>query len=122
MKEKSDRRLFLEKCAREMRNNPTDEEKKVWYGILRKIPVRSRRQVVIGDYIVDFLCTGKRVIIEIDGIQHYSEEGKQKDGVRDDFLRGLGYTVLRIANVTVNDWPQMAYRDICALVYPEGLD
>ena len=122
MKQKDERRLFLEKCAREMRNNPTKEEKKIWYGILRKIPVRARRQVIFGDYIVDFLCPEQHVIIEIDGVQHYSEEGKQRDGVRDGYLRGPGYTVLRISNVTVNDWPQMAYREICALIYPDGLD
>ena len=105
-----------------MRNNPTKEEKKVWYGILRKIPVRFRRQVIIGDYIVDFFCPDKKVVIEIDGIQHYSEEGKQNDGKRDLFMNGLGYTVLRISNITVDQFPNYAYRDICRLVYPEGLD
>ena len=105
-----------------MRNNPTAEEKKIWYGILRKIPVRCRRQVIFGDYIVDFLCPEKRVIIEIDGIQHFSEEGKQNDRVRDEYLRGLGYDVLRISNVIVNERPYMAYREICGLIYPEGLD
>jgi len=52
----------------------------------------------IGNYIVDFYCPAGKLIIELDGGQHYSEEGKESDEIRDNYLAGLGFTVLRFSD------------------------
>ena len=59
------------------------------------------RQKVIGCYIVDFYVADYRLVIELDGSQHYEVEGKQKDLVRDEYLRSLGLTVLRYSNFDI---------------------
>lgn len=86
--------------ARKLRRNMTDAERKLWSLVRgRQLGVKIRRQVPIGRYIVDFLCQEKKLIIELDGGQHYTPDGLKRDKARDEFLRGLGYTVLRISNI-----------------------
>jgi len=88
----------LTKNAQSLRRNMTKEERLLWSGYLKKLPVTVNRQKVIGRYIVDFCCSAKKVIIELDGSQHYESEKQKTDCERDEFLRGLGYTVLRYSN------------------------
>jgi very-short-patch-repair endonuclease len=52
----------------------------------------------MGSYIADFYCPKVSLIIELDGGQHYSDEGREKDAVRDDYMRQLGLTVLRFSD------------------------
>ncbi|MEI9476912.1 MAG: endonuclease domain-containing protein [Deltaproteobacteria bacterium] len=56
------------------------------------------RQKIIGNYIVDFYCPKAKLVIEIDGGQHYSEEGIVKDKIRDHYLKGLGLRILRFSD------------------------
>jgi very-short-patch-repair endonuclease len=56
------------------------------------------RQKNIGNYIVDFYCSAGNLIIELDGGQHYSAEGMESDEIRDNYLAGLGFTVLRFSD------------------------
>ena len=78
----------------------TDAERKLWSLVRNdQLGVKIRRQVPIGRYIVDFLCQEKKLIIELDGSQHYTPDGLKRDQARDKFLRGLGYTVLRISDI-----------------------
>ncbi len=56
------------------------------------------RQKVIGHYIVDFYCPKARLVVELDGGQHYEETGKKKDKVRDDFLTKTGLRVIRFSD------------------------
>ena len=88
--------------ARNLRKGMTKEERKLWYTFLCKLPVRFRRQQIVGNYIVDFYCHSKGLVIELDGSQHYEDKGKQADQERDAYLRSLGLTVLRYANSEVN--------------------
>ena len=88
--------------ATNLRNNMTKEEKKLWYRFLRKLPVTINRQKPFGKYIVDFYCASKNLVIELDGTQHFEEQGKEYDTVRDEYLRSLGIKVVRIANVDIN--------------------
>jgi len=81
----------------------------MWYCFLRLLPIRFRRQQVIGNYIADFYCHEKRLVIELDGSQHYEEPGKQADIERDAFLRSQGLTVLRYSNADVN----LRFRGVC---------
>ncbi len=88
--------------AQTLRSNQTDEERKLWYCFLRYLPVKFLRQQAIGNYIVDFYCGSAKLVIELDGIQHYSEEGQSKDFERDSYLNGLGITVVRYTNLEIN--------------------
>ena len=93
---------FLTKNARLLRRNMTKEERRLWYDFLKSLPVTVNRQKVIGPYIVDFCCYEARLIVELDGSQHFEDKGKQADLERDTYLRGLGLTVLRYSNLDVN--------------------
>lgn len=102
----------LTENAKLLRKNMTDEERHLWYDFLKTLPVTVNRQKVIGKYIVDFYCSDAKVVIEIDGSQHYCEEGKQKDILRDEFLRSLGLTVLRYSNFDVKNNFEAVCNDI----------
>ena len=85
--------------ARKLRRDMTDAEKKLWSEIRRKqIGVKFRRQAAFGPYILDFLSIEAKLVIELDGSQHYTEEGRQKDYVRDEYLKQQGLTVLRFSD------------------------
>ena len=88
--------------ARTLRKNMTKEERHLWYDFLKGLPVMVHRQKVIGNYIVDFYIAEARLVIELDGSQHYEEKGKQADAQRDAYLRSRGLTVLRYSNADVN--------------------
>ena len=92
----------LDKYAKENRKNMTDEEKKVWYQILRGHDPEFHRQRIIGNYIVDFYCPKLKLIIEIDGYQHFYEENKEYDSKRTEYFEKLGFYVLRFENTEVN--------------------
>ena len=93
----------LKELARELRKNMTDAERRLWSKIRRKQlkEFQFYRQKNIGDYIVDFYCPAAKLIVEIDGGQHYSEENIVKDEARDKFLSDLGFRVLRFSNSDV---------------------
>ena len=92
----------LTKYARELRKNMTKEERHLWYDYLRSYPVRFLRQKVIDSYIADFYCHDARLIIELDGSQHYEKEGLRKDRSRTDALERRGLKVVRIPNNEIN--------------------
>ena len=88
--------------AKALRKNMTKEERHLWYDFLRSYPVRFLRQKVIDNYIADFYCHEARLIIELDGSQHYEESNTVKDAERTKFLEGYGLRVIRIPNNEVN--------------------
>jgi very-short-patch-repair endonuclease len=90
----------LNKFARDLRNNMTDAEWRLWHRIKMKQLKNQHflRQKIIGNYIVDFYCHKAKLIIELDGGHHYSESGMEKDEIRDSFLNSLGITVLRFSD------------------------
>ena len=90
----------LKKNARELRKNMTDAEQRLWFRVrMRQIKnAQFYRQKIIGDYIVDFYCPKVRLVIEVDGSQHYEEKGVSEDQRRDNYLRRLGLRVLRFSN------------------------
>ncbi|MBQ8763049.1 MAG: endonuclease domain-containing protein [Clostridia bacterium] len=98
--------------SQKLRKNMTKEERHLWYDFLKEIPVTFHRQKVIGNYIVDFYCASAKMIIELDGSQHYYDEGKQKDEKRDKYLSSLGLTVLRYSNDDVNNSFESVCQDI----------
>ena len=84
--------------AKQLRKNQTKEERRLWYDFLRAYPVRFRRQKVLGKYIADFYCAEARLVIELDGSQHYEQHGLEADAARTAFLESFGLSVLRIPN------------------------
>lgn len=92
----------LTPLAQALRKNMTKEEKHLWYDFLKGLPITFNRQKIIGNYIVDFYCSSVKLVIELDGSQHYEERGILSDMLRDEFLNGLGITVLRYSNLDVN--------------------
>ena len=95
--------------AKALRKSMTKEERHLWYDFLRGLPVTVNRQKVIGSYIVDFYCAAAKIVIELDGAQHGTDEGQARDEIRDETLRKRGLTVLRYSNAQVN----RNFRDVC---------
>ena len=85
----------LRERARSLRSNMTPQEKHLWYDFLNSYPVRFRRQRPIGDYIVDFYCPKAKLVVELDGNEHFTEEGRRSDARRKEYLESLGLKVLR---------------------------
>ena len=98
--------------ARTLRKNMTKEERHLWYDFLKGLPVMVHRQKVIGNYIVDFYVADAKIVIELDGSQHYEAAGKQTDEIRDEYLNSLGLNVLRYSNADVNQQFQSVCEDI----------
>ena len=88
--------------ARTLRKSMTKEERKLWYEYLRAYPVKFTRQKVLGAYVADFYCAKVKLVIELDGSQHYLDGGPRRDAVRTGYLNNFGVTVLRIPNNYVN--------------------
>ncbi|MBQ4075046.1 MAG: endonuclease domain-containing protein [Clostridia bacterium] len=88
--------------ARHLRKEMTKEEKHLWYDFLRDYPIRFIRQKILGKYIADFYCGKAKLVIELDGSQHYTDENMRKDDERTEFLEEMGLRVLRILNGDVN--------------------
>ena len=84
--------------AKLLRKNMTKEERHLWYDYLRTHPVRFSRQKVLGKYIADFYSAQARLVIELDGGGHYTEEARQYDVEQTAFLEAYGLTVIRIPN------------------------
>lgn len=83
-----------------LRKEQTDAEKRLWSKLRdrRLSGIKFRRQQVIGPYIVDFVTFEKNIIIELDGGQHNSQEGKVHDGERTRWLNKEGYVIIRFWN------------------------
>ena len=88
--------------AKTLRKNMTPWERKLWYEFLRNYPIRFQRQKAIGNYIADFYCAKARLVIELDGGVHYTNEQIEKDNIRTKKLEGMNLTILRICNLDVN--------------------
>ncbi len=84
--------------SRELRNNATRQENQLWYRFLSTYSLRIHRQKVIGNYIVDFYCHRAKLVIELDGGHHFSDESLKLDELRSSFLESQGLVVLRFTN------------------------
>ena len=98
--------------AKQLRKEMTKEERHLWYDFLRTYPVRFSRQKVLGKYIADFYSAEAKLVIELDGSQHYEVDAIQKDADRTTFLERYGLTVVRIPNNEVN----RNFRGVCGYI------
>ena len=98
-----DNQSLLER-RRELRKNQTKAEEILWWYLRdRKMGVKFKRQHGVGGYIADFYCSEKKIIIELDGEIHNTEDAREYDAVRDKFFTELGYKVLRFKNEEVEN-------------------
>ena len=98
--------------AKQLRKEMTKEERHLWYDFLRTYPVRFSRQKVLGKYIADFYSAEAKLVIELDGSQHYEDSNVVKDAERSAFLEEYGLTIIRIPNneITRN------FRGVCEYI------
>ena len=100
--------------ARELRKNATPQEKHLWYDFLSTYKIRFQRQKPIDNFIADFYCHKAKLVIEIDGSQHFTEEGIEKDEFRTEVLSAYDLLVIRFTNrqVDKNFYGVCAYIDL----------
>lgn len=85
--------------SRRNRKDMTDAETALWSIIRNKqLGYKFRRQYIIGDYITDFACIEKHLILEVDGGYHFTDEQRKEDEIRTQFISRMGFRVLRFAN------------------------
>ena len=94
----------------------TKEERRLWYDFLKDLSMTVNRQKVIGNYIVDFYIATYKIVIELDGSQHYEDEGIKNDKARDEYLKNMGIKVLRYSNLDVNKNFDGVCRDILTYI------
>ena len=80
----------------------TKEERHLWYDFLKGLPLTVNRQKVLGNYIADFFIASKKLVIELDGSQHYQGDGPARDRAHDEWFQAGGITVLRYPNLQIN--------------------
>ncbi len=95
--------------AKEMRKNPTLAEKKLWNEYLHNCSVRFLRQRPIDNFIVDFYCASCKLVIEVDGDSHFTDEGIDYDRQRTKILEGYGLRIIRFTNDQVLN----CFEDLC---------
>lgn len=84
--------------SRELRKEMTRHERHLWYDFLRQYPVKIYRQRVISGFIVDFYCASAKLVIELDGSQHFTPDGLAYDQRRTNILEQLDIQVVRFTN------------------------
>lgn len=88
--------------AKSLRKNATPQENHLWYDFLSKYEIRFQRQKAIDHFIADFYCHKAKLIVEIDGSQHSTKAGKQKDEFRTEILEGYQLKVIRFTNQQID--------------------
>lgn len=98
--------------AKELRKVATKQENRLWYDFLRSYPVRFQRQKAIKSFIADFYCHKAKLIVELDGSQHFSEQGLAYDAERGEILSSYGLQILRFSNAEI----EHHFKDVCIAI------
>ncbi len=98
--------------ARELRKNMTKQERKLWYDFLRHREYQFHRQKPILDFIADFYCPAYKLVIEVDGDQHYTKIGKKADEERTESLNSYGIEVMRFTNDDI----ETDFKEVCSKI------
>ena len=104
----------LEFRRKALRNFSTSAEGTLWILLKGKqLDGRKfRRQHGVGPYILDFYCPQEKLAVELDGEQHFTDEGKEYDARRTEYINGLGISIIRFENYEVFDRPQLVLNEI----------
>ena len=108
-------RAALTSRARALRRDPTPAEKKLWYEFLRDLPWKFTRQKPLGRYVADFYCSSARLVIELDGDSHYTDDAQRYDDSRTALLQAEGVRVIRFTNKDVHE----TFEAVCAQIERE---
>lgn len=98
--------------AKNLRRDATPQEKHLWYDFLANYEIRFQRQKAIDHFIADFYCHKAKLVLEIDGSQHYTEEGMRKDEFRTEILEGYDLKIIRFTNRQINT----NFRGVCEYI------
>ncbi len=98
--------------ARMLRREMTKQERHLWYDFLRNYPVKFYKQRIIENYIVDFYCASAKLVIELDGSQHYMDQGISYDEKRTQYLNKHSLLVLRFSNLDIDT----NFSGVCAVI------
>ena len=96
-----DYRRRLKRSAQSLRRDPTPAERKLWFEYLRDLPQKFTRQKPLGNYIADFYCAAKMLVIELDGDSHFTTPGEAYDQRRTEALEAQGVRIVRFTNAEV---------------------
>jgi very-short-patch-repair endonuclease len=93
----------LKQLSQKLRKNMTDAEKMLWSKLRMKQlkGLMFSRQKPLGEYIADFYCHQAKLVIEVDGGQHFSDDSIEYDRIRNEFMGSMGLTMLRFTNIDV---------------------
>ena len=101
--------------AKELRKNMTSQENKLWYEFLKLYPVRVYRQRIIDSFIADFYCASAKLVIEIDGSQHFTLQGKAYDEERERIMQQYGIKTIRFSNFDID----FGFQNVCTCIHEE---
>ena len=107
--------------ARQLRREMTKEERHLWYDFLRLCRPRFRRQEIIGSYIADFYCHDAKLVVELDGSQHFEEAERAYDAQRTAYFQSLGIDVIRYYNSDVNRNFEGVCQDLISALKSRGI-
>ena len=99
--------------AQRLRREMTAQEKHLWYDFLRTYPVQFRRQKQFGSFIVDFYCAAAKLVVEVDGAPHFTEQGLAYDRERTWYLESLGLKVIRFSNSSI----EQQFETVCGYIH-----
>lgn len=122
MQQQKKHNAALTPAARVLRKNMTVQEKQLWYQFLRRYPIKFLKQKVIGNFIVDFYCAKANLAIELDGSQHYMDDGKAHDEARTAIINTYGIDVIRFSNSDVERNFEGVCQNIDAIVKQRVLE
>ena len=98
--------------AKELRKEMTPQERHLWYDFLRDYPAKIYKQRIIDSFIADFYCASARLVIEVDGSQHFTEEGLLRDQMRTEIIERYGVQVMRFTNHEIDT----QFDSVCGLI------
>ena len=107
-----ERNKNLLEASRILRKNMTDQEKHLWYDYLSKYPIRWYKQRIIDNFIVDFYCSKAKLVVELDGSQHYEKDAMEYDKFRTKTINLYNIDVLRFSNYDVDN----NFEGVCAII------
>ena len=98
--------------AQELRKEATQQERQLWHCFLKDYPVKFRRQTTVNSFILDFYCASLKLGIEIDGSQHYTDQGLAYDEERSAVIESYGIEIIRFSNFDVDH----NFEGVCAAI------
>ena len=111
----------IRNVSRMLRKNMTRQERRLWYDFLKKLSIPVYRQKPLGNYVVDFYIARVRLVIELDGSQHYHPKGRMMDEKREAYLAETGNLTARYSNYDVDTNFEGVCLDLIRIIRERGM-